>query len=202
MTPRGKTSRAAAALALLWLSVAVADRAVALGSADGEGLRVMTFNIRYDNPADGEDAWPKRRTKAASMIRFHRADLVGLQEALRGQIADLEAALPELGWFGTGRSAQRDGEHCAVLFRKDRLEVLDQGTFWLSETPDLAGSRSWDAALPRIVTWGGCGTGERGPSSTSSTRTSTTGAKRPAARARGCCCGRSWRSAGGTGALS
>jgi endonuclease/exonuclease/phosphatase family metal-dependent hydrolase len=154
MTPRGKVSRAVAALALLWLSVAVADRAVALGSANGEGLRVMTFNIRYDNPADGEDAWPKRRTKAASMIRFHRADLVGLQEALRGQIADLEAALPELGWFGTGRSAQRDGEHCAVLFRKDRLEVLDQGTFWLSETPDLAGSRSWDAALPRIVTWG------------------------------------------------
>jgi hypothetical protein len=125
MTPRGKVSRAVAALALLWLSVAVANRAVALGSADGEGLRVMTFNIRYDNPADGEDAWPKRRAKAASMIRFHGADVVGLQEALRGQIADLEAALPELGWFGAGRSAARDGEHCAVLFRRDRLDVLD-----------------------------------------------------------------------------
>ena len=121
---------------------------------ESPSLRVMTFNIRYDNPADGEDAWPKRRAKAASMIRFHGADVVGLQEALRGQIADLETALPGFGWFGSGRSAERDGEHCAVLFRKDRVEVLDQGTFWLSETPEVAGSRSWDAAPPRIVTWG------------------------------------------------
>jgi endonuclease/exonuclease/phosphatase family metal-dependent hydrolase len=88
------------------------------------------------------------------MIRFHGADVVGLQEALRNQIADLEAALPHLGWFGTGRSAQRDGEHCAVLYRRDRLEVLAESTLWLSETPDVAGSQGWDAALPRIVTWG------------------------------------------------
>jgi endonuclease/exonuclease/phosphatase family metal-dependent hydrolase len=88
------------------------------------------------------------------MIRFHGADLVGLQEALRGQIADLEAALPGFGWFGTGRSAERDGEHCAVLFRRERLELLAESTFWLSETPEVAGSRGWDAALPRIVTWG------------------------------------------------
>jgi endonuclease/exonuclease/phosphatase family metal-dependent hydrolase len=114
----------------------------------------MSFNIRYDNPADGEDAWPKRRGRAASVIRFHRADLVGLQEALPNQIADLEAALPGFAWFGDGRSAERDGEHCAVLYREDRLELLEQGTFWLSETPDEAGSRSWDAALPRIATWG------------------------------------------------
>jgi endonuclease/exonuclease/phosphatase family metal-dependent hydrolase len=114
----------------------------------------MTFNIRYDNPNDGEDGWANRKAKVASMIRFHGADVVGLQEALRNQIDDLQAALPQLGWFGTGRSAARDGEHCAVLFRKDRLEVLAESTFWLSETPDVAGSRGWDAALPRIVTWG------------------------------------------------
>jgi formylglycine-generating enzyme required for sulfatase activity/endonuclease/exonuclease/phosphatase family metal-dependent hydrolase len=132
----------------------VTEPGPAAAAAAEAALRVMSFNIRYDNPDDGEDAWPKRRAMAASMIRFHRADVVGLQEALRGQIADLEAALPEFGWFGSGRSAERDGEHCAVLFRKDRVEVLDQGTFWLSETPEVAGSRSWDAALPRIVTWG------------------------------------------------
>jgi endonuclease/exonuclease/phosphatase family metal-dependent hydrolase len=160
-------------LAVLWLSIAATDRPVALASAQDDALRVMTFNIRYDNPADGEDAWPKRRAKAASMIRFHGADVVGLQEALRGQIADLEAALPEFGWFGTGRSAARDGEHCAVLFRWDRLEVLDQGTFWLSETPDLAGSQSWDAALPRIVT-AEAARPPTGRPSTSSTRNSTT----------------------------
>lgn len=117
-------------------------------------LRVMSFNIRYDNPADGEDAWPKRRARAASMIRFHGADAVGLQEALSGQIADLEAALPDYDWFGVGRSEERDGEHCAVFYRHERLELLDHDTFWLSETPGVAGSRSWDAALPRIVTWG------------------------------------------------
>jgi endonuclease/exonuclease/phosphatase family metal-dependent hydrolase len=114
----------------------------------------MTFNIRYDNPNDGEDVWRNRRAKVASMIRFHGADVVGLQEALPSQIADLEAALPQFGWFGSGRSAQRDGEHCAVLFRRDRIEVLAESTFWLSETPAVAGSRGWDAALPRIVTWG------------------------------------------------
>jgi len=142
-------------LGLVWLGVAaVGWPAPAAGGADGEALRVMTFNIRYDNPNDGEDGWLNRRAKVASMIRFHGADVVGLQEALRNQIADLEAALPHFGWFGTGRSAERDGEHCAILFRRDRLEVLAESTFWLSETPEVAGSRGWDAALPRIVTWG------------------------------------------------
>jgi endonuclease/exonuclease/phosphatase family metal-dependent hydrolase len=114
----------------------------------------MTFNIRYDNPNDGEDGWASRKAKVASMIRFHRADVVGLQEALRNQIDDLAAALPQLDWFGEGRSSARDGEHCAVLFRRDRLEVLAESTFWLSDTPEIAGSKGWDAALPRIVTWG------------------------------------------------
>ena len=140
------------ALGLVWLAAGVA--APAPGKTDGGALRVMTFNIRYDNPNDGEDVWPNRRAKVASMIRFHGADAVGLQEALRNQIADLEAALPRYGWFGAGRSAERDGEHCALLYRRDRLEVLAESTFWLSETPEVAGSQGWDAALPRIVTWG------------------------------------------------
>jgi endonuclease/exonuclease/phosphatase family metal-dependent hydrolase len=145
----------AVALGLVWLGVAAVGSPVPVSGGAAEGaLRVMTFNIRYDNPGDGADAWPNRRAKAASMIRFHGADVVGLQEALRSQIADLEAALPHFGWFGSGRSAERDGEHCAVLFRRDRLEVLAESTFWLSETPEVAGSRGWDAALPRIATWG------------------------------------------------
>ncbi|HEX9187752.1 MAG TPA: SUMF1/EgtB/PvdO family nonheme iron enzyme [Vicinamibacteria bacterium] len=133
---------------------AAEEASTASAGTAAEPLRVMSFNIRFDNPADGEDAWPKRRDRAASMIRFHRADVVGLQEALRGQIGDLERALPRFGWFGSGRDADRGGEHSAVLYRKDRLEALAEGTFWLSETPDVAGSQSWDAALPRIVTWG------------------------------------------------
>lgn len=147
--------RLAIGLALLGVGCAAHGRPAPAARAPGaDALRVMTFNIRYDNPADGEDGWANRKEKVASMIRFHGADVVGLQEALRNQVADLEAALPQFGWFGTGRSAERDGEHCAVLYRRDRLEVLAGSTFWLSETPGVAGSQAWDAALPRIVTWG------------------------------------------------
>lgn len=152
---RSTDRRSTIALGLVGLAVAaIGWPAPAPAGADGPALRVMTFNIRYDNPEDGEDGWANRKARVASMVRFHGADAVGLQEALRNQIADLEAALPQFGWFGTGRSAARDGEHCAVLYRRDRLEVLAESTFWLSETPEVAGSQAWDAALPRIVTWG------------------------------------------------
>ncbi len=136
------------ALALLAAGAAVrADDASA-------PLRVMSFNIRVDLPSDGPDAWPLRKEKAASMIRFHRADIVGLQEALRGQLDDLEVLLAGFGWLGTGRAADGGGELSAILYRRERLELLGQGTVWLSETPLVAGSRGWDAAFPRVVTWG------------------------------------------------
>ena len=118
-------------------------------------VRVMTFNIRYNNPNDGEHAWPHRKERVASVIRFHEADLVGVQEALRGQIDDLEALLPGYAWFGVGRDdGVAAGEFAPVFYRKDRFELLEQATFWLSETPDVPGSKSWDAAITRIVTWG------------------------------------------------
>jgi endonuclease/exonuclease/phosphatase family metal-dependent hydrolase len=123
-------------------------------SRDGS-IVVMSFNIRYDTPNDGEHAWPHRRDRAASMIRFHQADLVGLQEALRGQIDDLVERLPEYAWFGVGRDDGVDaGEFSAIMVRRDRFEVLDEATFWLSETPEVPGSKSWDAAITRVVTWG------------------------------------------------
>ena len=118
-------------------------------------LRVMTFNIRYNNPGDGEHAWPHRKERVASVIRFHEADLVGVQEALKGQIDDLEALLPEYAWIGVGRDdGVAAGEFSPIFYRQDRFELLEQATFWLSETPEVPGSKSWDAALTRIVTWG------------------------------------------------
>jgi endonuclease/exonuclease/phosphatase family metal-dependent hydrolase len=118
-------------------------------------LRVLSFNIRFDNPADSLNAWPYRKEAVAGVMRFYGADLVGLQEAQRGQLADLEALLPGFAWFGLPRvdAGPRD-EYTAVLYRTDRLEVLDHNTFWLSETPDVPAIRGWDAAHPRIVTWG------------------------------------------------
>lgn len=122
---------------------------------DDNSMRVMTFNIRYNNPDDGEHAWPNRRDSVAALIRFHRADLLGVQEALRGQIDDLTQRLPNYDWFGVGRTdGQEEGEFSAIFYRSDRFELLDHNTFWLSPTPDEVGSQGWDAALPRIVTWG------------------------------------------------
>lgn len=122
--------------------------------ADPSPMRVMTFNIRYNNPGDGENAWPHRPGMVASMIRFHRADAVGLQEALKEQIEDLAARLPEYSWFGVGREdGVEAGEFSAIFYRTDRLDLEKHDTFWLSETPGEP-SVGWDAALERIVTWG------------------------------------------------
>ena len=117
-------------------------------------LRVASFNIRFNNPDDGPDAWPHRRRQVASLLEYHDADLYGLQEVLVGQLEDLLALLPAYGVVGVARNDGRsDGEFSPILYRRDRFDLLDQGTFWLSETPADTGSVGWDAALPRIVTW-------------------------------------------------
>ena len=139
-----------AALALLVSPHAAGART----SAEQQALRVMTYNIRYNTPADGGNAWPHRKDMVASMIRFHRPDLVGLQEALRGQNTDLAQRLSNYEWFGVGRAdGQTEGEYNSIFYRDDRLELLDHDTFWLSENPEEPGSMGWDAACPRIVTW-------------------------------------------------
>jgi endonuclease/exonuclease/phosphatase family metal-dependent hydrolase len=117
-------------------------------------LRVMTFNLRYDTPSDGANAWPHRRDWVAALIRFHAPDAVGVQEALAHMLADLDERLPEFARVGVGRADGRArGEFSAILYRRDRLELLDSGTFWLSPTPEVAGSKGWDAAIERIATW-------------------------------------------------
>lgn len=119
----------------------------------GRAIRVMSYNIRYDNPDDGENAWIHRRDAVASMIRFHKADVVGVQEALAHQIDDLATRLPGFDWFGIGRDdGKAEGEFTAVFYRLHRLRSEDRSTFWLSETPDRPGL-GWDAACNRTVTW-------------------------------------------------
>ena len=116
-------------------------------------IRVMTFNIRYDEPRDKENAWPNRKELVASMIRFHQADLVGVQEALERQMIDLEKLLPDYAWVGVGRDdGKAGGEFSAILYRKSRFSQLETATFWLSQTPEVPG-KGWDADYPRIVTW-------------------------------------------------
>lgn len=123
-------------------------------AAQAPPIRVMTFNIRYDEPRDGVNAWPNRKQKVADVIRFHKADVVGVQEALLTQLRDLEKLLPGFAWVGVGRTDGKEGgEYSAILYRKNRFRVVASDTFWLSETPEKVGSKGWDAAYPRIVTW-------------------------------------------------
>jgi endonuclease/exonuclease/phosphatase family metal-dependent hydrolase len=125
-----------------------------LSNENHKALRVMTFNIRLNTPDDGPNQWPSRKNIAASMIRFHKADITGLQEALKDQVNDLTVLLPEYNWFGVGRDDGKEaGEFMAVFYRKDRLDVLEHSTFWLSETPESP-TKGWDAMCYRVVTWG------------------------------------------------
>lgn len=117
-------------------------------------LRVSSFNIRYNNPEDGIHAWPNRLNRVASTILFNQADLIGMQEALRDQVLDLDSALTAYSWIGVGRDdGKESGEYAPIFYRTDRFEVLDSGTFWLSLNPDVPGSKDWDAAITRITTW-------------------------------------------------
>ncbi len=119
-----------------------------------DALRVMTFNIRNSGANDGEDSWPKRKEFLVEVIREFSPDLLGTQEVLPDQFDYLAEQLTEYSLVGAGRDdGKRKGEFSAALYKKSRFESLDSGTFWLSETPDVPGSKSWDSSLPRIVTW-------------------------------------------------
>ncbi len=117
-------------------------------------MNIASYNIRYNNPGDGENAWPNRKEMVSGLLRFHEADIFGLQEALYGQILDIQNDLPEYEWFGVGRDdGKKEGEFSPIFFNKSKFTLLENGTFWLSETPDKPGL-GWDAACNRIVTWG------------------------------------------------
>lgn len=116
-------------------------------------LNVMTFNIRYNNPGDSANAWPHRKDLVASQILFHQAHIVGMQEALHGQIADLQQRLPQYKHLGIGRDGGEKGEYSAIFYDTTRLQLIEGQTFWLSQTPGVVASVGWDAALTRVVTW-------------------------------------------------
>lgn len=116
-------------------------------------VRVMAFNLRYDNPADGDNRWAHRADLALSVIADADADFIGLQEAMPHQIAALLQGLPD--YAHVGRSRERDerrGEAVPILYRKDRWKLVDQATFWLSDSPDEPGSTGWGNTIPRIAT--------------------------------------------------
>lgn len=115
-------------------------------------LRIMTYNIWYDNPDNAGNAWSDRLAGVRSTLKDLDPDILCVQEALSHQVLDLEAA--GYSYFGVGRDDGHDrGEYSAIFYRRNHFEILDGGTFWLSEYPDSAGSVGWDAMLPRIASW-------------------------------------------------
>lgn len=140
---------------LLYLALILVGSTISSAVGDDPvPFRAMTFNIRYDNPADGQNGWNHRRDTVAALIAERKVDFAGLQEVLASQLDDLRERLPEYEFVGVGRDdGQRKGEFSPLLVRKDSFTVASSGTFWLSPTPDKPGSKGWDAALPRVCTW-------------------------------------------------
>ena len=118
-----------------------------------EPLRVMSYNIRLDLESDGINRWANRRDQFIGQIRLMQPAILGLQEVVPGQKADLQEALPGYEFLGAARDDGRSkGEFSNLAIRRDIFRVRSSGTFWLSPTPG-APSKGWDAAYPRIATW-------------------------------------------------
>ena len=117
-------------------------------------IRVMSYNIRYGTANDGPNHWNLRKDWMAETIRAFDPDLLGTQETLAFQKDFLARKLAVYEAFGVGRDEGNDkGEMTALFYRKDRFEKVEGGHFWLSETPEKPGSKSWDTSLTRMVSW-------------------------------------------------
>jgi endonuclease/exonuclease/phosphatase family metal-dependent hydrolase len=133
----------------------------AIASADLSGpqakdleVRVMSFNIRYGTANDGENHWKNRYEMVFDVLRNHRPDVVGLQEALGFQIQQIRKAIGGYGLIGVAREdGKNDGEYSCLLYRLDRYDVKESGTFWFSDTPEVPGSSHWGNACVRICSW-------------------------------------------------
>lgn len=118
-------------------------------------LKVMTYNLRYATAQDGENSWPYRKEVLLALVKRVDPDVLGVQEALASQIDELRAALPGHDVVGVGRDdGVRAGEFSAMLYRRDRLGLREGGTKWISDTPDVPGSKGPGTTLPRVFSWG------------------------------------------------
>ena len=117
-----------------------------------QSMNIATYNIRFDNPNDIGNLWKDRAPHLVNLIKFHQMDIIGTQEGMHHQLEEIKK---ELGfpYIGVGREkGGKEGEFSAVFYNPEKVKVLDQSTFWLSETPENP-SKGWDAALNRVCTW-------------------------------------------------
>lgn len=119
-----------------------------------DAIKVMTLNLRVDNPEDSSNAWSNRTGQVCNFISNERPDIFGMQEVLWHQYELLDSVLTDYSSIGVGRDdGVKSGEMNPLFFRKEKFDLIRKITFWLSGTPDLPGSKGWGSSLPRIVTW-------------------------------------------------
>lgn len=117
-------------------------------------IRLMSFNILVDKRTDISYSWECRRKQIVALLKYYNPDIFCIQEALEHQKAYLMECFPEYECFGVGRNdGKSDGEQVPIFHRKGMFYLISEGHFWLSETPDVAGSIGWDAKRPRTVIW-------------------------------------------------
>ena len=144
-------SRIAARLLTGLLFAGVAQFASA--AAPSPEINIATYNLRLNTASDGPNAWPQRVDAVKALVRYHEFDILGTQEGLPDQIADLDT-MPGFAHIGVGRDDGKNaGEHSAIYYRTARFDLEQHGDYWLSETPDKPG-KGWDAkCCNRIASW-------------------------------------------------
>lgn len=141
-------------LTVLIALVAVADAMAEPDESKQASFNVMSWNVRYNNPRDGDNAWPNRKDWVGEITVENNVDIAGLQEVQFGQLGDLKERLPDMAVYGVGRDdGKQGGEFVPIFYRRSRFELLDKATFWLSPMPEKPGSVGWDAAITRIASW-------------------------------------------------
>lgn len=124
-----------------------------IGPAQGESLHVMSFNLRYasDTPPH---SWAERRPVVAELLRREQPTVLGTQEGVYPQLKDIHQDLPDrYDWIGVGRAGGSRDEFVAMFYDTRRVEPVEFDHFWLSDTPEVIGSKSWGNDVVRMVTW-------------------------------------------------
>ena len=139
---------------MIWLALVLSAGLAAGAPAAAQDLSVMSVNVRYPGPQDGENRWEARRNLLVDVIRDAAPDLIGTQELFQLQGDYITERLPAYAWFGVDRRGGHGDEHMGIFYRRDRLTLLESGQIWLSDQPDVPGSISWGHPFPRTLAWG------------------------------------------------
>ena len=150
-----KTNKFYRLAVVIMFAVALPFAPLAAGNPEPAAIKVMTYNIRCEggDKDSPDNNWGARRDSFAAVIERENPDVVGFQEVEPGQFGWLKNRFASYAFVGRGRNANGGGEASPIAYRKSRFEAVKDGTFWLSETPDKPGSKSWKSALPRICTY-------------------------------------------------